>query len=241
MRCHQARRRMTAVQWAQSAIAKDQQLLDHLKNCPACTHLARTEQRLQQAFTTVDTTNTSDSISWSDQKVQVEAAVALNSRKQTKETSIMSNIAKQLKRRPRLSLSLGVMAVLIALAALVPFKYDQTVGYEVAFAGVDPELAMDDAKIDDLLARLGVGECVVDVSDCAATCKLKISELKSPDDARLVAAAFDGLENVELISDVSPVVIKLKTTLLARAKNQAFSHATSEGATDEEIYEIVIG
>jgi len=240
MRCNEAKRRLTAVSFSESEIADDTQLLEHLRRCSVCAHLVRAEQELRQAFAAIDPIDDADTLCWAEQKARVEARLALNSRNRAKETTIMSNISKQLKRRPSLSLSVGVVTVLLLVATLIPFKYDHTVGYEVAFAGVDPQLAMDGDKIDDLLERLGVKGAAVNVTDCDPTCKVKISELKSPDDARLIIATFDGLDHVKVIEGIAPVVHRVSATLLDRAKDRVTFFASGDEISDDEAHQIVI-
>ena len=100
--------------------------------------------------------------------------------------------------RRGLGLSLGLIAVVLLVATVVPFKFSGTGGYQVAVAGVDKDLAMDETKIKQLLETIGVEKFDVVVDDCNVTCHLTISDLQDEGQAHLVKAAFGKVHNVVL-------------------------------------------
>jgi len=223
MRCHEARQRLTQLQQGAHDFAEDQALLEHLEQCPACAELARAEVALGRDFRTMAVDDTAGGVPWSILKTRVEAEAAGSHRK---EISVMSEFANSMKKRPRLSVTLGVAAVILLVAALVPFKFEKTMGYEVAFAGVDRDLAMDNEKIDLLLKTLGCDGAVADVSDCEATCNLKISKLDSEADVQALQAAFTEIGNCVLVG-VDEVCGEASTTMLGRAKADMFNDQMS--------------
>ncbi|UCC44127.1 MAG: T9SS type A sorting domain-containing protein [Candidatus Zixiibacteriota bacterium] len=118
----------------------------------------------------------------------------------------MSKIINPVRSRPRLSLSLAAAALVLMVCIIVPFKYGSTVGYEVAVAGVDKDIALNPDRIDTLLTFLGVEGAHVDVSDCDVKCRVHISELKTAEDARLVAMAFDTFHEGEALKAAQMVL-----------------------------------
>ncbi|MBU8933295.1 MAG: T9SS type A sorting domain-containing protein [candidate division Zixibacteria bacterium] len=233
MRCHEARRRLT-----ESVFAEDQNLQDHLRVCPACARQAKAALQLHQTLQAAAASDNAETIPWSEQMARVESRVALNKRTVTKETSIMTQIVNKL-RIPRYSVSLGVAVVVLLLCTLVPFQFEQTVGYEVAFAGVDRNLALDSDRLSKLLNALGVEDASFDVGDCEATCKVKISELKTDKEVQLVLAAFDEIGNC-VVEDVSEILGDKHTTLFMQARTIVVDGDDAESCESEMISQIVL-
>ena len=130
----------------------------------------------------------------------------------------MTTIVRNLKKRPRLSAAVVFGIAVLVFLTLVPFKFDHTVGYEVAVAGVDPTLALDNDRVEALLAKLGMEEAEVKVIGCDTTCKIVISCLESQDDADLVVAAFTSGGKVALDCEVFKEVIEKSGSLLERVR-----------------------
>lgn len=201
MRCQQARTRLSLCQTVPSKLAGDRELMAHLNDCPACRLLAEVDRSLTSAFAELSQKETRPAPFFEAMVTRVEALTTESSdltsstNRQTKDVTVMSRIAKQICRRPRLSVSLGIVGLLLLVSMLVPFKYQDSIGYEVAFAGVDKTLALDEAKLNDILTRLGIENAVIDVTGCEATCNVKISEISSPDHAKMLVAAFGVIGN----------------------------------------------
>ena len=144
------------------------------------------------------------------------------------------------KNRSRLGVSIAVAAVALAFFTLVPFKYNRTVGYEVAFAGVDKNLALDSERLQAMLEKLGLHEASIDVTGCEATCNVKFSELKSPDDARLLMTVFEGSDKIRVLEDIKPLVVEVTGNLLDKTRARVFFANDEATKTDEELHEVVL-
>ena len=220
MRCHEARQRLIESRGELSNYNRDKELLEHLRQCPDCARLAQTEMILRRDLKSAAADDMTDTIPWSTLKDRVESQAGLASGN-TQEISFMNKLAQQMKRRPRVGISMAVVVVLLAFLTLVPFKFERAIGYEVAIAGVDRNLAMDEYKIQQLLDALGIEGVTYDVSDCEATCHLKISDLKSEDDIRIVVTAFNQLGKCEL-EGVVPILEEGSSSLMNQARKKIF-------------------
>ena len=118
--------------------------------------------------------------------------------------------------------SLGVVmaAALVTILTIIPFKYDTTIGYEVAFAGLDRELIEDNNIICDLLYELGLRDADVDVQGCNVTCSLLIIDLKSKEEAEMVISAVNQIGTDNITSNVIPVHKSETSTILNRANKE---------------------
>ena len=114
----------------------------------------------------------------------------------------MAALFNNFRKRPRFSIGIAAVAAILVLSALIPFKYDNTIGYEVALAGVDRAIAMDTDKINEFLVQLGFDDAEVSVSDCEQTCKVRISHLASPEDCHIVKTAFDEVLTITLDAEM---------------------------------------
>lgn len=202
MRCLQARKRLKSLS---NPAGLGDELRRHLEQCPRCARWYQAEVLLNRdlAASTVD--DTDDGLDWTTLKARVTARAGFANSSQPKENSIMSSIFHRARTRPRMSLTLAAVVVLIVAAAVVPFKMQQTVGYEVAIAGVQPELALDTDRLHTLLAKIGAEQADFEVGDCEATCKVTISRLEDEGQVQLVMEAFDEMGNCKIDS-----VIELK-------------------------------
>ncbi len=239
MHCHEARKRIAEARGILSESGGDSRLLEHIRQCPECASFVRAERLLQCDLETVRIDDFTDIISFSALRARVEARAGLASSDSHKEKNIMGKVMGQLRRRPRLGTSIAVALVLLAIITLVPFSFERIAGYEVAIAGVNKNLAMDSDKIQELLNGLGVGDAVVDVGDCEKTCVVRISDLESENDVKIVTAAFDELGHCEL-KEVKPVLIKESSTLVNEARRKIFViQAKTECMPDGEVHQVV--
>jgi len=242
MRCRQARRKLIELGLAGMSIDRDKELQDHLSQCPECAARAEAAAAFNADLKTARVHDEEDAVPWPDFKQNVERMAAMRDRRQSKnekEKSIMTEIMNKARSKPTFSVGMAVFAVIIILSLVIPFKYDKTVGYEVAFAGVDKDLALDSDKINRLLDKLGVVDAVVDVADCDTTCKVYIKSLKSSDDANLVIAAFSDIDNVELLDDVKPIHVSTSGSIIRIAANEIMLDK-SDTKTAEELHHIII-
>ena len=205
MRCTEARRKLIESSRTGKSIAYDKELLDHLKDCPACALEAEAAQILRQDFTTAAEPDTEGGLPLEALKSRIEALAVPHSNEHQTETHIMAKITAQFKRRPRFSIGMAAFALVVLLSVLIPFKYQKPVGYEVAFAAADNDLTINEAGVKDLLARLGADDARIDLSDSGKTCVLKIKDIKSAKEAQVITAAFEILPHIEVSQQITPV------------------------------------
>ena len=237
MRCHEAKRRIVESYGSQSGGRQDEGLQDHLRHCRDCAAFAGAESMLQRDLRLVTVRDDTDEIPFSLLRTRVEARARLSAQ-ESKEKDLMNTLANQIKRRPRLGISLAMAVVVLAFVTLVPFKFERTIGYDVAIAGVDKNLAMDSQKVSELLAALGLEDVTFEVGDCEATCQLNISELKSQEDVQVIVAAFNQLGHCEL-KNVSEISGEDPSSLLVHAKRMVFVMG-ADTADSCEINSVVI-
>ncbi|MCP4706025.1 MAG: hypothetical protein GY865_15610, partial [candidate division Zixibacteria bacterium] len=197
MHCHEARQKIDGFDRTQFDSNRDKELLEHLQSCSKCAEMAESTMLLNRDLETNSAGDTEGGLSFPNLKSRVEETVDARQNQLNKDSNIMSKLINSVTKRPRLGLSLGVVIVLLAFVTLVPFKFERTIGYEVAIAGVDRDLALDSDKVQTLFIKLGLDDAKFDVSNCEATCNMKITHLKSEDDAKIIVAAFDELGNCQ--------------------------------------------
>ncbi|MFC1475051.1 hypothetical protein ACFLQG_00245 [Candidatus Zixiibacteriota bacterium] len=77
-------------------------------------------------------------------------------------------------------------------------------GYEVALAGIAPEL-VEDETICDMFYQIGLLEAAVDVLGCDTTCNLLVFDLKTQQEAQKVVNLFNRIGNQDVTTEVIPI------------------------------------
>ena len=155
MHCHEAQRRLTELGSSAADLRDDAPLNAHLASCDACARAAEATHTLRRAFDTVNQSDRDDMPTFDQVKSQVEQGASATHPRLRGNKSIMATIWNPLSGRTRWSIGLVTATAVLAFLTLVPFSYERTVGYEVALAGVDKNLAMDEGKIRVLLEKTG--------------------------------------------------------------------------------------
>lgn len=184
----------------------DGELQDHLRHCPECAQEAGAIETLRQLLNSAREDITSDIKPLAEQKELVSRRV------DTGRTG-----SGHARLRPVVGLGFAAILTVITFFTLIPFNYTRTVGYEIAFDGVDKELAEDVEGICDILFSLGLDQADVDVLGCDTTCSLLIVDLKSPEEVEKVIAAFTDIDPTSLATNVIPVQTRASGTLLDQA------------------------
>ena len=231
MRCHQVRERLNRRDG--SPLKDEEAVLQHLQQCDSCAHYARAEMALRRDFDCLSPDDAGGGLSLGHLKTRVEAHARPVSE------SVMSAISRQLKKRPRTSVAITFAFAVLLFATVIPFKMNQTIGYEVAFAGVDKNLAMDSDKIHELLNAIGVTQADIELGDCEQTCNLKIIDLKTQYDVQMVLTAFDEMGNVEF-KGVQEITEEESGSVLNHAKNTFYTNIIVSAHHDGELHELVI-
>lgn len=233
MHCSQARRKLAAI----SAQPADPELLEHLQHCAKCARLAEAARLLDKALATAK----EDPLDLPS-LAMLQAGVERRLRTGTtpaREYRFMSAIKQQFKKRPHLGLGLGIAAVALILLTLIPFTVEKTIGYEVAFAGVDERLALDENRFTEFLTQLGIEHANYDVSDCDKVCNVKITELQSEADAQILVAAFRKMQNVMVLDGVEACQENVRCSAIEWVGNSVM-FGSNVSLTDEELDNILI-
>ncbi|MCP4569938.1 MAG: hypothetical protein GY841_20350 [FCB group bacterium] len=190
----------------------DRQLQDHLHHCPQCAREAKAVKALRHMLDSARENIAADFRPMAEQKELVSRRV---------DTGRTGNGHSRLS--PVVGFGLAAVLTVITFLTLIPFNYTRTVGYEIAFDGVDKELADDVEGICDILFSLGLDQADVDILGCDSTCSLLIVDLKSPEEVEKVIAAFTDIDPSRLTSNVIPVQTRASGTLLDQA-NETIRH-----------------
>jgi len=201
MRCGEARTRINSALGGQADALDDRAFREHLANCPVCAREAAAFERLTRLLEYAATDDTADLRSLDEQRPLVEA----RARQATHPSSGHTADRPRLGRRLRYGGVLATAAIVLALISLVPYDSGQTLGYAVAFGGVDRDLAQDNERICDLLYVLGLDHADIDHLDCDTTCRFMIVDLASEAEAHLVVTAFNSLSEDGVTSNVIPI------------------------------------
>jgi hypothetical protein len=223
MHCREARRRLTGSRRSAAELAQDRELLEHLERCPNCARDALAAETLRQMLSAGKSNDTIDVVPLTDQRKLVEARVARGSIGQSHREATVNLPGNSLARHPLIGAGAIATVVIVVLLALVPFGYHRTVGYEIAFAGISPELVEDGDQICDVLYALGLAEAAVDVIGCDTTCNVLVFDLKSKHEAQLVVAVLERMNRSDLDADLIPVRTRSSGSLLEQA-NQKLLH-----------------
>jgi hypothetical protein len=232
MRCREARRRLTESRKGQPADIEDRELLDHLAECPDCAQEAKALGTLRQMLLAAGENDAVHVTPMSAQKDVVEARAAQTGRGILWRRLFWFAMEHGGRNRLRYGIGVAVAVALLTLVSLVPFRYDHTIGYDVAFAGVCREVGIDDERICDVLYELGLEEADIGISECDSTCDLTVVDLKSEQEVGLVVAAFNGLCTDDPVADVIPVVTSTSGSLLRQANERIFTGRPADTDSD---------
>ncbi len=198
----------------------DQKVVEHLSQCSPCARLVSAEGTLRRDLATVGNYMPTTPLPLSRVRENLEARINVQRNHQPILTKLLRhggrimNLAKnQMSRKPKLSLSFGMLFFLAVIAVTVPFNIGQTVEYQVALAAVSHDLAPDTERLREVLASLNITEAEIDVSDCDPSCRVLVSKLKSLSDVQIVLAAVDRMGNYT-VEDVSKTRNVGKNTLV---------------------------
>ncbi len=231
MHCHKARRRIIEAVRNGVGIDTIPELKSHLAGCHECDSFYHAELILTRDLEQAEPDDRADTISFNDLKSRVETAADNRGLPLFREITIMRKLTNTIWHRPKLSFSiLGVL--LLAFVTLVPLKFDDTIGYEVAIAGVDKNLALDESRLGELFSALGLSDADYEVGDCDQTCILKISDLNSENDLKIVQAAFDKMGNCT-IQDVKEIQGKRSEPIVIYVKKKVAGGEISNVSEDD--------
>ncbi len=218
MHCSEARHRLTGSNRDGFNIENDHELLEHLKNCPDCAKEAQAAKALKEIFDVSSKNDTTNIIPIESQKKLVKAIFENGNRPTNKEFSFGNFFSK----RSTFGVSAIATAAVLILFTLIPFKYEQVVGYEILFSGIDRDLVEENTTVCDVLFNLGLQEADIDFLECDNTCNLTVQFLKSEKEVNMVISAFSEINDYDLSSNVIPIHTKSSRSLLERVDEKLF-------------------
>jgi len=210
MRCREARAQIEQMMQDSNGGKVEEGLAQHLETCESCRREAQAVRTLNIALESGRSDDELDMRPLESQRKLVESRLA------------RGEVPKVYSRRPRLRLALSSALVTLVLAlALVPFSWQETVGYNLSLSGVDEEIACSDEMMCDLLYSLGLYEADIDPLCCdASTCGVVVLDLKTEEEAGMVLAAVQRLEKSGLKADLIPITASSSETILDRANDR---------------------
>ena len=218
MRCSEARLRITGSRRDGYDISNDRMLQEHLKTCPACYKEAQAASTLKEIFDISSNDDLTNIIPLASQKRVINAIVENSNRSKRKRFSI----GNLLKKRTTFGVSAVVTAAVLILFTLIPFKYEQVIGYEILFSGIDRDLVEENTTICDILFDMGLFEADIDFLECDNTCNLTVQFLKSKEEVEMVITAFSEINHYDLSSNVIPIHTKSSRSLLEQVDDILF-------------------
>lgn len=216
MPCDETQQRISEHEQAGTDPSTDPSLLDHLQACSHCRSEAQAAGLLTRVLETVGEADTSDITPFQEARQRTEAQAASSHDRSPVTDRARSRPSLLRWWRPARIVYASVALAALLVVTLIPFQYDKTIGYAVAFAGVEKELAEDHEFICDLLYDLGLVEADVDVLGCDSTCNVQVVELKSLEEAQMIVNALARINSAELSSDIISVRESASASLLER-------------------------
>ncbi len=221
MHCREARHRLTVLGAEEARM--DRELQEHLADCPDCAQVVRAELTLGRVLEAAAEDDASEMAPMARQRLAVEARASARGPLAHTWAALNALLQGPTGRRPRYAATAAIVVAVIATVGLVPFTYYQTVGYDVALAGLDREVALDDDLVCEMLDSLGLVEAAVDVTGCEETCNLLVFDLKNEEEARLVVSALDELCQNGCTAAMHPVLAQASGSLLDQANQKILS------------------
>jgi hypothetical protein len=199
MRCREIRRRLIAHGGRDSTSPPDAEVLAHLEQCPRCARDAEV-MKLLGAITAAA----------GEDERQNMAPLGMMRDRVEQRTAAVSQRGVTRRRPVGTSLVFAGAAVVIALfiaakVFLPAGTENHIIGYEVAFAGVERDVAEDTESICYMLWTLELPEANIDEVTCDTTCRVHIVYLQSPEEAARVIEAFSRLDHAYHSAEIIPV------------------------------------
>jgi hypothetical protein len=236
MLCHRARRRLSEHDWLHSNYSLDEELMEHLGKCPKCYSLVQAEETLRSDLGILREAKPDGDLSLDAIRERAEGLARGTNRVKLDSRSFAHRLALALVPNTRYKFAVVAIAVLIGFLAMVPFNFQEKVGYEIAIGGVEKSIALDNQQITSLLGALGMekgkastlldslgmSDIRLSVGECSETCRLTISDLKTERDVRLMVKAIIELGCCQ-IDNIAPIFRNESTSLLGLAARKLLS------------------
>jgi hypothetical protein len=204
--------------------------MEHLGKCPKCYSLVQAEEALRNDLGVLREAKPDGDLLLDTIREKVEGSVEHDVR------SFAHRLAIALVPNTRYKFAVVAIAILIGFLAVVPFSFQEKIGYEIAIGGVEKSIALDNQQITSLLGALGMekgkastlldslgmSDIRLSVGECSETCRLTISDLKTERDVRLMVKAIIELGCCQ-IDNIAPIFRNESTSLLSLAARKLLS------------------
>ncbi|MCX6832472.1 MAG: hypothetical protein NT028_10150 [candidate division Zixibacteria bacterium] len=236
MLCHRARRRLNECDWFQGNYSLDEELMEHLGKCPKCYSLVQAEETLRSDLGVLQEAKPDGDLSLNAIREKAEGLARGANRVEQDVRSFAHRMALALVPNTRYKFAVVAIAILVGFLAIVPFNFNEKIGYEIAIGGVEKSIALDNQQITSLLGALGMekgkasilldslgmSDIRLSVGECSETCRLTISDLKTERDVRLMVKAIIELGCCQ-IDKIAPIFRSESTSLLRLAARKLLS------------------
>ena len=200
------------------------EILDHLSQCKDCSQFAETTFKLGEILQTVANEPESDLIPL-EQRMRLVANEAESSGWFERLGDWAGWVADVISfGHRRFAMYSSLVSVVLLFVTLVPFGYNQVVGYNLTISGICPEVAEDHEIVCALLHEHGIMQAVINVTDCDTTCSLVLFDLQSEREVELAVATYEELGAETTIENVAVVTDRASRSLLRMAKDRIFSN-----------------
>lgn len=236
MQCHRIQKRLNEAGWLYSVYSQDKEIMEHLEKCPSCAAQVQVEQALRNDIATISQKEPETDLPLSSIREKAEQADGSPAEKGVLSETVRPAFSGLIGEKSFRKLAIGVAVIVFVLIALIPFKFQEKVGYGISISGVDKNIAvnskgifplldalgMEDNKTAILMDSLNIKEINLYVGECSETCDLKISQLKTERDVELIMEAIIELGCCE-IDDVYPIFHDESSSLLRLVTKKLFS------------------
>lgn len=226
MRCREAKRRLN------SSAELDDELRAHLQTCESCSLKAAATRRLDVIFDQNRGREEEPPSPLSEIRERIDSILD----GERKESSIMSKVKNQVNRHPGLGFSLAIAIFVFAMAVLIPFSYEKTVGYTVVYQGLDPAYEPAEGLLNRALASMGYDRATVDIEHRGTSFDCEIGNLSSKSAAREAAATFTAISGYDGVATILPVKKEISASLYAQVKDKLNRiEIDTKGKADSEV------
>lgn len=227
MRCREAKRRLNKTGGI------DGELREHLDGCPECSREAAARRLIDSALEAARNDRTESETPFPVIRARIAADIG---RQNEKEDSIMAKVQNQIASHRRFSIALVVAVAVFAFIVLVPFSYDRTVGYNLAYTGLDSEYDLPPEMLTDVLTTLGYRQARVELTQNGSYLDYSIIGLPSSTAAKEASAAFTSLTGYSGEPVITLVVTKTSASLYAQVRDKLIKiEVEGEGKSEAEI------
>ena len=201
MNCSEAQERLNALALSTSDKEIEAELMEHVRNCPDCTELLGVQRTLGEDFRRLSSEARVRPMTLQTLKDRVLLREQAPKGRQVKTTLIPRRGERWASPR-RLGWSAAVVAAVAIVFTLLPFSFEDELGYQVAVAGVDESLVTSGA-ISDLFMAVGLTKAAIEVISCTPACSLVVSGLTTTLEAQTAAAAIFAANDIYVASKES--------------------------------------